>query len=211
MYEQLIKRYFEKHDRQREKTDCPDAESLALYLENRLEKRQRQMMEKHFVTCETCLEEVIVCAALKKEERVKEAIKGPVEVVVKFLKRTVEIISDLEAITVLPPPVQVVIRGSLQPIPPTARFNMDLDEMTVEIAVTKTNGETGEIRINTYKDNKPLDKIRISLLSGDKEMASYLTKKGQVNFDYDRMGNYLIRLSKNRFYLGEIYLMLRDN
>jgi hypothetical protein len=210
MCEQIIKRIFEKSSQHNPTTTCPDPESLAMYMENRLEKRQRRLMEKHFVECDTCMEEIVLCSTLKKEEVVRQAIRGAADVVVKFVKQAVEVISDLKDITVLPELAPVLVRGSLKPMPATARFNKEFNDLSVEIAITKANGETGEIRIGAYKDKNPQDKIRISLLSGKKEMASYLTKNGQVNFQYDEMGNYLIRLSKNSFYLGEISIELRD-
>ncbi len=210
MCEQIIKRIFEKSSQLKPETTCPDTESLAMYIDNRLERRQRQLMEKHFVACDACMEEVVLCSTLKKEEIVSEVLKGAVDVLVRFVKQTAEVVSDLKDITILPTPAPVLVRGSLRPMPATARFNKDFNDLNVQIAVTKANGDTGEIRIGAYKDKNPQDKIRVSLISGDKEMASYLTKEGQVNFEYDKMGNYLIKLSRNKFYLGEISLELRD-
>jgi hypothetical protein len=204
MLDKIIKQIFEKRGLVQPKTECPDAEILALYIDNKLEKRQKEWLEGHLVECDSCLEQVVLCKSAQKEQVKLKSKNEAVDVVVRFLKNTVEVIAELKEIQVVPVPAFATVRGKGTQSQKTARFKREFIDLIVDVEVKKPNGKAGEITINIYKNQAPVNRVRVSLLSGDKELASFLTKDGYVSFELSRMGNYLIRLNKNKELLGEI-------
>jgi anti-sigma factor ChrR (cupin superfamily) len=55
-------------DVKRKPNQCPDPESLAVYLEGQLTSRERALIEEHFLKCHKC--RLIVSAAIKSEDSV---------------------------------------------------------------------------------------------------------------------------------------------
>lgn len=55
-------------DVKRMQSECPDPESLAVYLEGQLTSGERTLIEEHFLKCDKC--RLIVSAAIKSEDSV---------------------------------------------------------------------------------------------------------------------------------------------
>jgi hypothetical protein len=56
----------------------------------------------------------------------------------------------------------------------------------------------------------PADDIRLSLLAGGREQASYLARQGTVIFDRISPGDYHLAISENNVPLGSIRLTIKE-
>jgi hypothetical protein len=193
----------------REKT-CPDEEHLASYVDGLLDSKIRKAVEEHLVGCDLCLEQVMLCSEIKKEQSSIDFKTRTVDIVLSFLNNTVEVIKRAAEITVLPPPVPAIVRGRRVITPNTVKFTREFKDMVVEVEVERLDEEIGEIRVWVIRDDFYVDNIRVSLLHNGRELASFLTEGGIVKFENVKFRKYKIRLNKKKSYIGEISLKLKE-
>jgi hypothetical protein len=127
--------------------------------------------------------------------------------VVRLARGSIELIRTSGQLMLSPSPV---LRGevkraeanSLQVEQEVGRFRiaveLDLTEAGMCQVVANVREETG----------KPAEGVRLSLSSGDREQASFLTRAGTVVFDRIAPGEYSIAVSESGAVVGKIKLSL---
>jgi hypothetical protein len=187
-------------------TPCPDAETLAAYVDRLLTGPSVHAVEDHLSNCETCLDQVILCTPT-----LEVAAHGPrFDVVVRFLEHAAEIVRGLAEIRVLPAPALVPTRNTREDRPTLkcVRFDRQFDGLTVEVEVEASIDGLGEIRVEPSADGAIAEDIRVTLLDDRRELDSSLARGGNVSFDGVEFGDYVIRLSRRGRTIGEVTLRL---
>jgi hypothetical protein len=201
---------------------CPDEESLAGYLSGILADDAKEKVEAHLAQCSYCLEETVAAYKAGEDqglERVPQRLlnkaKGLVketetlfDLVVRFVKDSVELVSSVGFATLTPVPVGVRGAGTasaekiLQMEKQVGRFKLGLELEQVETGVCRIAARV------TESGGKPVDGVRLSLIAGGREQASFLTRGGQVAFDRVPQGDYSLALSESGGPVGTVKLSL---
>ena len=204
-----------------DRVNCPDEETLALFLGRGLVGDAREIVEAHVATCSYCLEDLV--AAYKSGEG-----DGVESVPQRLMAKAMALVSDREnsfelavrlvegsirlirtTARVVPVPVPV-LRGE----PPVSPANMLQVEQAVgrfKVAVELDLSEAGlcQVVANVKEESgKPAEGVRLSLSSEDREHASFLTRGGVVVFDRILPGEYSIAVSESGTQIGKIRLNL---
>lgn len=205
MIERAIQKVFRSH-RGNPSAACPDAETLAAYVDRSLAGSALRDMEGHLAVCETCLDQVVLCTAA--DETPERASRF--DVVIRFLEHTLEVLRGVAEIQILPSPTLVPTRstGSEQPSLKCVRFGRQFDGLNVEVEVEASSGGLGEIRVEPSAGGTLDEDVRVTLLDDRRELDSSLARGGCVSFDGVEFGDYVIRLSRQGRTIGEVSLRL---
>jgi hypothetical protein len=205
---------------------CPDEDSLAAYLTGSISAREKNALEEHFASCEFCLTEVAAAneagestakprvprwlmerATALVESRKQE---GVFDLVVRFVKDSVELVRQSgDWITVMAPQ-PVTVRGTAAPDDTgilQMKKEMDGHRVTVEMERVESGACQLVLKV-TAADGKPGDGLRVSLMAGDREQASYLTRQGQAIFENITRGSYTLVISRGGTGLGKIEISI---
>jgi hypothetical protein len=211
--------------------DCLSEEQFAEYLNNLMDAPKKEEAEKHLEKCEDCFQKSIVFSRVINEMESKgltdvpkdiiEKAKIPVsalpskdmiEVVLEFGKGIINIIKDTADICRVPEPAAPGVRngGGTGKGPAVAQISKEFDGIKADISVEKLNEAECEIeaKISEPSSGELLDDIRVNLISGKKELASYLTIRGYVSFKNLKFGKYILRIHKGKNPIGSLKLKL---
>jgi hypothetical protein len=214
-----------------EKEGCISEERFAKYLENLLAPTHKEAVEKHLSECEVCFQKSImfskVIDEIKSQEQpdvsreitenakvlVREQSPGDIiEVILEFGKNIVNIIKDAADICTVPEPAALRARSGEEMEKGTniAKLSKEFNGLKADISIEKINEAECEIeaRITDPASGSLLDDIRVNLVSGEKELASYLTVKGYVYFKNLKFGNYLFKIYKGKHSIDSVLLKL---
>ena len=203
------------------RSGCPNEETLAVFLSGDLPRDARDEVEVHLAQCSSCIEDLV--AACKSGElagietvpqRLIESAMRLVKeremlfnLVVRLARGSIELIRTSGRLMLSPSPV---LRGEVRPAEANSlqveqevgRFRiaveLDLSEAGMCQVVANVREETGELA----------EGVRLSLSSGDREQASFLTRAGTVVFDRIAPGEYSIAVSESGAVVGKIKLSL---
>jgi len=202
--ERLIQKALRQHGEP--PTACPDAETLAAYVDRSLVGSQVPDVEGHLSACDTCLDQVLLCTAAPVAAR-----RGArFDVVVRFLEHTVEILRKVAQIQIMPAPALLPTRsdGEERAALRCVRFDRHFGDLTVDVEVEASTSGLGEIRVGPSVGATLAEDVRVTLLAGRRELDSRLARGGNVSFCEVEFGDYVIRLSRPGRTLGEISLRL---
>jgi len=218
----MLRSLFRRARGEAERTNCPGEETLVVFLSGDLPKEARNEVEAHLAKCSFCLKDLVAdykSGELTSTERVPqrlidkalELVQGRRETLfhlaVRMVKGSMELISTSARVIAAPAPV---LRGQAKPAAgntlqvehEVGRFRvtveLDLSEVGACQVVANVREETGE----------PAEGVRLSLSSGDREQASFLTRAGTVVFDSIAPGEYGIAVSESGAVVGRIRLSL---
>jgi hypothetical protein len=205
----------------RERTRCPNEETLALFLNGALTGDGRGDIEGHLATCEYCAEEVV--AGYKSAEtgslarvpqglveramaliREKEAL---FDLAVRLVRGSIELINTSGRVVPLPSPV---LRGEPRPVEANAlQVEQKVGRFKIAVEIDVSNTNACQLIANVAEQNgTPAEGIRLTLNSQDREQASFLTRAGVVVFDRIAPGEYSIAVSESDNVVGKIRLNL---
>ena len=227
--EQMLRRLSVRSKQTTDRVGCPDEESLAGYLSGSLGTEDRSRLEEHLSACRSCMEEIVgVNQAIRETgtERVprwlmeramglvKPAAKeNVVDLVVRLARNTVELVSTagewMVPLTLQP----VAVRGAASPAK-TGILQVEREIAGHKVGVEVEQVESGICQVVVSvatADGKPQDGVRLSLLSGEREQASYLTRQGRAVFEGIAKGDYNLALSKAGARLGTIRLRIEGD
>jgi hypothetical protein len=211
--------------------DCLSENQFAGYLDNALSPGEKESVEKHLLQCMTCFRKSILFARAMEEmehagqvdvpgdlmERTKQlgrrrAGVAAAEVVLSFGKNVITIIKDSARICTVPGPVAFTARdsGKEETVHQVAKISTRFHGMKADISLEKINNTEFEIeaRVSDAASGNPLDDIRINLVCGTKELASFLTENGSVLFRRVTFERYVLEMFKGREFLGAVPVTL---
>jgi hypothetical protein len=204
-----------------ERGTCPDEEALAVYLGGSLALDERSRIEEHLSLCSSCADDVVAAYEAARSDNLdiipprlveKAAALIPVretlvDVTIRLIRNSIEIVSTSARVVQTPMPV---LRGEAEP----ASGNMlqvehEVGRFRVAVELDLTGAGTCQVVANVKEaSGGPAEGVRLSLTSGEREQASFLTRHGVVVFDQLAPGEYSIAVSEAGTYLGKIRLNL---
>jgi hypothetical protein len=212
------------------KSRCPDDNLLASYADGVLRDNVKEGVERHLTECNNCLDLVISYNKVKVSEAheavpdvptalinkamdlVKDKGEGIFDIVLKFARETIDIITNPGNLGISYSAVPVPVRSGESPTEANLiTLNRTFSE--VESAVDVERVGEGRVNISTrIKDissGKPAEGLRVSLLDPDREIASYIAKNGEACFEGLGFGKYVLRYQKHGEETGRISLNIK--
>lgn len=232
-YDKILKDLIKKGSENMKREDCLSEELLASYFDNLMGSTERETVENHLYKCNHCRQHSIILNRVRKEikieelmsvpqqvtDRAKELVRSGIsktffEVVLEFAKDSVRIIKDTGAMY---KPLQFAAEGARQEaqagLKNIVHLSKSFKELQADIVIEKMDDTSYEINFKASDiiSGSPIDDIRVSLISGEREVASYLTANGKVSFKNIYPGAYFLNIIKDRDILGEILLKLESS
>lgn len=214
-----------------ESENCLSEERFAEYLENVLNPSLKEQVEKHLNECEACFQKSIVFNRMLQKMKNKKPLHVPVnvaeqakilmrnrypenmiEVVLEFGETGVHVLRDKADICTIPDQAALSMRsrGDRERKTHVVHVRREFDGLNVNASVEKINDKACEIevKISDSASKEPLDDIRVSLVSGDKELASYLTVQGRASFKNLGIDTYMLQIIKGKVSVGSLIIKL---
>jgi anti-sigma factor RsiW len=217
----ILRRLGSKGRGRHNRSNCPSEESLAVFLNGDLAGAARDQLEAHLAQCAACADDLVATYQSAQpgalggvpQRLIEKALalvpsKGTLfDLTVRLLRDSIELIRTSGRVIPVPVPV---LRGEAVP----SHSNMLQVEQEVgrfRVAVELDLSEAGLCQVTanvTGETGKPAEGVRLSLSSGDREQASFLTRGGILVFDRISPGEYSIAVSESGTQVGRIRLNL---
>src|SRR5689334_11423066 len=201
------------------RADCPDEETLANYLTAGVTPTMRENMEMHLAECTACLDELSAAYSsmlVDEKEAVPEGLaakamalmpkppqeEGFLDMVVRLVRGSLELVSTTGRLVDIP--VMAGVRGKLES-PGTAilQVEKDMGKFKVAVEVEPVEEELCQLAVTVKAGAAlPSDGIRLSLLAGGREQASYLARQGTAIFDRISPGDYCLAITETNAPVG---------
>lgn len=204
------------------KSPCPDEESLAAFVEQKLPESEYGVLCAHLLACETCRDMATVALGetpagvrvpVEVMRRVIElfpAEKSAWEVVVRFASDFVEVLKNSGARTQYFAPAAAGARSGSVSKANLVACSRNVSGIDTELEIERLDGEMGELKVNFREGGGiPSPPVRVTLKKDGKELASYLAAKGAAVFERVPLGMYNISISRKGVSLGEIALEMK--
>ncbi|MCZ6624214.1 MAG: hypothetical protein O7B35_08295 [Deltaproteobacteria bacterium] len=225
--EKILRGYLSQQRQIKERVGCPDEESLGGYLGGNLRGKAKEELEAHLAGCSFCVDEVV--AAHKAMEEV-----GTETVPRQLMERVMALFPQLQGEQDF---LDLEIRlagASLELVSTTGRWIDTLGTEPVAVRGRSESCETGLLQVETEmgrfniavdvervetglcdvvvgikgEEGKPVDGVRVGLVSGVRELASYLTRQGKAVFDRVSQGKYNLPIYDSGALVGTIRLSI---
>ncbi len=209
------------------RSECPDEENFANYLSGLLGNEAKQSLEAHLGICTFCVDDIVAAHKAAQEtatERVPQWImdramglvpaklrsEGVFDLVVRMVKDSLELVRTtgewIAPLAVVP----VGVRGRAQPLDSgILRVEKLMGDFKVGIEVERVESGICQVAVSVVgQGGSPANDLRVSLLTGGREQASYLTKNGEAVFDRIPQGVYDLQISDSGAPLGVVKLAM---
>jgi hypothetical protein len=209
------------------RASCPDEEALASYLADGLTPALSDEMENHLARCTACLDELSAAYSSMlgdEKEVVPEALvakamalvpqaaqeEGFFDMVVRLARGSLELVSTTGQLVEVPGLVGV--RGKLESSGTTIlQVEKEMGRFKVAVEVEPVEDELCQLAVTVRGEGTlPADGIRLSLLAGGREQASYLARQGTAIFDRISPGDYRLAITEANAPLGSIRLTIKE-
>jgi hypothetical protein len=205
---------------------CPDEETLASYLADVLTPSMGEEMETHLAQCTACLDDLSAAYTSMRgdeKETVPEALiakamalipqaaqEGFFDMVVRLARGSLELVSTTGQLVEVPG--LAGIRGKLESSGTTIlQVEKEMGRFKVAVEVEPVEDELCQLAVTVRAGGAlPADSIRLSLLAGGREQASYLARQGTAIFDRIPPGDYRLAISEANAALGSIRLTIKE-
>jgi hypothetical protein len=206
---------------------CPDEETLASYLAGGLTPTMSDELENHLARCTACLDELSAAYSSMlgdEKEAVPEALiakaialvpqaaqeEGFFDMVVRLARGSLELLSTTGQVVEVP--AVSGIRGEMQSSDTTIlQVEKEMGRFKVAVEVEPVEDELCQLAVTVRAGEElPADGIRLSLLAGGREQASYLARQGTAIFDRISPGDYRLAITENNAPLGSIRLTIKE-
>lgn len=206
---------------------CPDDERLAGYLNGAVAGADKAKLEDHLADCAVCLD-ALSAAYLASEgnevedvprrllERAMElvpstaATPGIFDLVVRLAQDSLELVRTSGQMVQYPAPAGIRGQKEASSIP-VLQIEKALGKYKVAVEVERVEDELCQIVVTVRDGVESLaDGIRLSLLSGGRERASYLAPQGTAVFERIPPGEYQLAVSDAGVTLGSIRLAIME-
>jgi Putative zinc-finger len=205
---------------------CPDEETLASYLADVLTPSMGEEVETHLAQCAACLDDLSAAYSSMRgdeKETVPEALiakamalipqaaqEGFFDMVVRLARGSLELVSTTGQLVEVPG--LAGIRGKLEsPGTTILQVEKEMGRFKVAVEVEPLEDELCQLAVTVRgRGALPADSIRLSLLAGGREQASYLARQGTAIFDRIPPGDYRLAISEANAALGSIRLTIKE-
>lgn len=223
--ERMLANLFRKNRQETPTVDCRDEERLAGYLSARLKQREGTEVENHLATCLYCLDVVVAAYESTREgetavvpqwliERAKNLVHPSTEreqtfnLVVRLVREMLEVVRTSGHV-VLAPAAAAVRRQAASSGQKAVQVEKKLGRFTVRLEVERIEPGLCQVVVSAADENgRPVDGVRLTLSSGGRERASFLTRGGDVIFERLSPGDYTISVAEPGAPAGTIRLNL---
>jgi hypothetical protein len=206
---------------------CPDEERLANYLAGGLTPGMSEEMETHLAQCTSCLDDLSAAySSMLGDEQ--EAVPEPLiakamalvpqtaqeesffDMVVRLARGSLELISTTGQLVEVPGLAGV--RGKPESLGTTIlQVEKEMGRFKVAVEVEPVEDELCQLAVTiSAGGGLPADGIRLNLLAGGREQASYLARQGTAIFDRVSPGDYRLAISEANALLGSIRLTIKE-
>jgi hypothetical protein len=135
--------------------------------------------------------------------------QGFFEFVVRLTKDSLELVSTSGQPILTPAPLGVR-RGAKHPKPGIVQVKKEMGRFKVTAEVERVETGLCQIVVEVRDEGeRPVDGLRVSLISRGREQASYLTRRGRASFDQVARGEYNLPISDPGGVLGTIQIKVR--
>ena len=206
---------------------CPDEETLANYLAGGGPSSTDEQIDTHLAQCGACLDDLSAAYSAMRgaeKETVPEALvakamalmpgnaqeEGFFDMVVRLVRGSVELVSTTGQLVEVP--VLAGVRGKLESHGTTIlQVEKEMGRFKVAVEVEPVEDELCQLAVTVRAAGSlPADAIRLSLLAGGREQASYLARQGTAIFDRISPGDYRLAISEASAALGSIRLTIKE-
>jgi hypothetical protein len=228
--EQKISEYLRsllKNRRQIWRADCLDEERLIVYMAGGMPEKEKQVIETHLAACSFCVDELVALHKLAQAEgrervpqrlidralalvRDRQKEPGVLDLVITFVKDSLPLVSTsgqwIAPLTMAPAGVRGRPRSAETSI---VRVEKEFGRFNVGVEVERLQAGLCQVAVSVVgPDRKPAEDIRVTLLAGGREQASYLTRLGEAIFDRIPEGEYHLAISDSGGPVGTIRIGL---
>jgi len=206
---------------------CPDEETLASYLAGGLTPTICEETETHLAQCTACLDDLSTAYSSmlgEEKETVPQALiakamalvpqtaqeEGFFDMVIRLARGSLELVSTTGQLVEVPGLAGV--RGKPE-TPSTAilQVEKEMGRFKVAVEVEPVEDEMCQLAVTVSAGGGlPADGIRLNLLAGGREQASYLARQGTAIFDRVSPGDYRLAISEANAPLGSIRLTIKE-
>ncbi len=206
-------------------TECLSDETLAAYVDGRVDASERRSVETHLVRCDRCLEQVALLKRVSDDEaafadltvppavlaRARALIAerfGPrtsiVDLVVRIAGSVVEVLRTTGEM-LAPDPASAAVRGRRKP-GRRALVRKRVGDLDLIIEVESRDGEPVlRILLNRPETGHPVHGVRVDL-AGSSDSETRFTEKGLADFGPRRPDRYRVRIED----VGDIDLEIQS-
>ena len=217
---EILRRLMSRTQGRDNQADCPDEETLAVFLSGSLDDAARNLVETHLTSCSLCVEDLVAAYKSGKlgidkvPQRLVDNAMGLVQgretlfdLAVRLVKGSIELISTSARVIPAPAPV---LRGEVKPAEANSlQVEQEVGRFRIAVELDLTEAGMCQVVANVREETGELaEGVRLSLSSGDREQASFLTRAGTVVFDRIAPGEYSIAVSESGAVVGKIKLSL---
>ncbi len=204
-----------------DRANCPGEETLAVFLSGDLPKEARNEVEAHLAQCSFCMQDLVAdyksgelvgieTAPQRLIDKALELVQGRetlFDLIVRLVKGSIELISTSARVIPAPTPA---LRGEAKPAAGNAlQVEHEVGRFRVTVELDLSEAGTCQVVANVREETgEPAEGVRLSLSSGDRTQASFLTRAGIVVFDRIAPGAYSIAVSESDAVVGRIRLSL---
>lgn len=228
--EKIIKLVYRNWKKEQPATESahPDEEMLVCFAEGRLSKEEWELVKGHLLTCDACSQALAFNLELKGTEvmdvpeemvdRLKNLVSqvnkaSCLEIILKLKEKALEIINTtgdvLMGQELIPAPI--LRSRQIREFKDEVNILKDFKDIRVEVKIENKGQNIFNVIIQVRQKNtqKPLKDLRVTLISGDTELESYLTDLGSVKFEHVLLGDYLVEISSAESKLASVILDIK--
>lgn len=205
---------------------CPDDERLAGYLNGAVAGADKAKLEDHLADCAVCLDALSAAYLASEGNEVEDvprrlleramklvpstaATPGIFDLVVRLAQDSLELVRTSGQMVQYPAPAG--IRGKEVSGLPVVQVEKELGKFKVAVEVERVEDDLCQIVVTVGDGVEPhADGIRLSLLSGGRERASYLAPQGTAVFERIPPGEYQLAVSDGGVAVGSIRLTIKE-
>ncbi len=205
---------------------CLTEFDLGAYMDGKLAIDRREVVEQKLAECPDCLRELIALRRLTgrhdndTEDIPERAIiraaalygegRSPFDVVISLMKETLRVIKSSPSLQLSYPAPAFELRNSKAVSARMAVITKTFEKMNAEIDIEQIEAELCNIKVTVVPTTAGFQSqgIRIELISGERELASYFVEHGFVLFEEIGKGSYSLRIRKKDHLFGAVTLSL---
>lgn len=210
---------------------CPNEETLLDYLSGQLPPGLRETIEDHLSRCDACRELVLVFDSVSQLGETPDMVQAPAQVTEKALAEARRMERGNLART-LGRSIQkagqglrqwgqrlewfwgqeaVLVRGAQTAAEDVVQVTKVLIGMDACIEIEKCGDAKACIRVDLFSTEYTPPSVRVTLISGDREVASCLASGSPALFEDIPFGSYVLTFTRQGKSIGEYAFELRES